>query len=211
MHFCQGMSNFQPKEEEEDEENLSAIGFMFDASHEKFSTAFDIGENVSIVVRNIGDCPGHKQSGQYLWPAAKGLSVYLFEQKYLVENESVVELGAGCGLAGLVAAKLGAKSVIFTDYDYGSLNLIDESMNLNDLKQNCSTIFLEWGNIANAKQIGDITLAIGSDLIYCKDVVVPLFTTIATFLSTAGSKFILATSFELGEVSVLLLTLYSMQ
>lgn len=196
------MSSFKPNEDEEDEENLSAIGFMFDASHAKYSTRFDIGENVSIVVRNIGDCPGHKQSGQYLWPAAKGLSLYLYEHKHLIENERVVELGAGCGLAGLVAGKLEATSIVFTDYDYGSLNLIDESVKLNDLTDKCSTLFLKWGNIADTKHITDVTIAIGSDLIYCKDVVVPLFTTISQFLSTAESKFILATSFELGEVSI---------
>jgi len=185
---------------EEDEENLSAIGFMFDASHEKFSTEFQISENLKIVVRNIGDCPGHKQSGQYLWPAANGLALYLDESKTVVLNSNVVELGAGCGLAGLVAAKLGADKVLFTDYDYGSLSLIEESISLNNVQPLCSTSFLEWGKTDSLSTLA-VTLVIGSDLIYCKDVVTPLFTTVSLFKE---AQFVLATSFALGDVSITL-------
>lgn len=43
----------------------------------------------------------------------------------------VLEVGAGCGLAGFLAARLGAKTVVFTDYLPGLLRNLDESVALN--------------------------------------------------------------------------------
>ena len=43
---------------------------------------------------------------------------------------NVLELGAGCGLAGITAAHLGASLVAFTDHDPGTLELIIQSLAL---------------------------------------------------------------------------------
>eukprot|EP01036_Dinobryon_divergens_P045029 gene45029-60118_t len=64
--------------------------------------------------------PGHIQSGQYLWPAAQSLSQYLIDNWLALESDVIIELGAGCGLTGLVASKLSNNAhIILTDYDYG--------------------------------------------------------------------------------------------
>lgn len=61
-----------------------------------------------------------QQSGHYVWPAAPALCSYLIHSWQLLPHGKVLELGAGCGLAGLVAAKLpGTTAVIFTDHDPG--------------------------------------------------------------------------------------------
>ena len=56
--------------------------------------------------------------GATVWDAGLVLSKY-FEanSKTLIENKSVLEIGSGTGLVGMVCAKLGAKSVLFTDKD----------------------------------------------------------------------------------------------
>jgi Lysine methyltransferase len=48
-------------------------------------------------------------------PTAMALTNYLIEQSQLVCDRNVVEVGAGIGLVGLIAASLGAQSVLLTD------------------------------------------------------------------------------------------------
>jgi len=50
-----------------------------------------------------------------LWPSAIGLAAYLLERPGMLKNKSVVEIGSGMGLSGMIASQLGAK-VILTDY-----------------------------------------------------------------------------------------------
>lgn len=55
--------------------------------------------------------------GHYLWNGGQILSTYLQHQaSRLVHDKTVLELGAGAGLPSLVAATLGARSVVVTDY-----------------------------------------------------------------------------------------------
>ena len=66
------------------------------------------------------DCDSTHQSGHYVWPAAPALAAYLFDQRLALPRGAVLELGAGCGLAGLVAAQLpGTTAIVFTDHDPG--------------------------------------------------------------------------------------------
>lgn len=58
----------------------------------------------------------HPLWGHYLWNAAPTLSTYLEEHPELVRGKYVLELGAAAGLPSIVAAKLGARGVVATDY-----------------------------------------------------------------------------------------------
>ena len=53
--------------------------------------------------------------GWMLWDASQFLVDYLTENPSVVENRTVIELGAGCGLCGLATAALGAAKVTLTD------------------------------------------------------------------------------------------------
>ncbi len=225
------MSALIENESDSDDEGLmSSVGFMFDNLHAKEIQQLFITSDLTIAIKTIGDQPGHKQSGQYLWPAAKSAAKYLVAEweNLPCSKDRVLELGAGCGLAGItVSTFAGVKQVVFTDYDMGTLSLIEDSVELNKAKmhedlQTIVTSYLEWGKV-NSSAItsptvrtfnSDISneyntfnhdtqfsLVIGTDLIYCKDVVIPLFTTVYHFLakSDSNSRFILATSFALGE------------
>lgn len=199
-----------------DESDLGAIGFMFDASHEKVVFDVNLNNGYQISLKTIGDTPGHKQSGQYLWPAAEIASNHFIANWPTLKSERVLELGAGCGLAGLLISQLpDVKEVVFTDYDYGTLTLIEESIQLNQVHNGDGNSihqivdFLEWGNFQfdPAKRTCEIPwmnekfkLIVGTDLIYSKDVVEPLFQTASYFLEQNG-KFVLTSSFPLGQVS----------
>ena len=189
----------------DNDDSLGAIGFMFDAIHEKIKKEIVFDNDITIVLNTIGDDPGHVQSGQYIWPASIASGQYYISIanniiKQQCNNDGcVLELGAGCGLAGLVMSKLDSiKTVIFTDYDHGTLKLLHENILINNSKNNNNVTtnsiqyiddnntitknfivdYLEWG-----KDIPQwnhyVNIIIGADLLYCSDVVEPLIKTIS--------------------------------
>ncbi|KAG8942767.1 nicotinamide n-methyltransferase [Tulasnella sp. 419] len=73
----------------------------------------------TITVRLVGN---HPLWGHYLWNAAKSFATYLdLHSNSLCKGKSVLELGAGGGLPGLVCALNGAQRVLLTDYPDHSL------------------------------------------------------------------------------------------
>jgi len=71
-----------------------------------------------INIRLVG---AHPLWGHYLWNAARSFASYLDVNPQLYRDRFVLELGAGGGLPGIVAAKNGAKKVLLTDYPDASL------------------------------------------------------------------------------------------
>ena len=60
--------------------------------------------------------------GWDIWEGATELLCeHVAENPRLVQGKRVLEIGAGVGVVGLVAAKCGAKSVVISDYDHGAL------------------------------------------------------------------------------------------
>ncbi|GAA5844050.1 hypothetical protein JCM11251_003010 [Rhodosporidiobolus azoricus] len=53
----------------------------------------------------------------HVWSSGLRIADTLAERSLIVEGEDVVELGAGAGIVGLMAARMGAKRVVLTDYD----------------------------------------------------------------------------------------------
>jgi len=120
-------------EDDDNELCLGAIGFMFDAQHARCTKHLYFDENIHLEIRLIGEDPGHVQSGQYLWPAAAFTAKYLIQHWNTLQATTVIELGAGVGVAGLVASKLsGCRKVVLTDYDPGAIQLLQENVALND-------------------------------------------------------------------------------
>ncbi|CAM9518575.1 unnamed protein product [Scytosiphon promiscuus] len=133
------------------------VGFMFDNALPKTRRSFQFGD-ISVAVRLVDDDPGAVQSGHYVWPAAPALSAYLVDrQSALPRASKCLELGAGCGLAGLVAAQLpSTRAVVFTDHDPGVLDLIRDSiaeqkqepeLGGTDAGAKCRCIQLSWGPV----------------------------------------------------------------
>jgi predicted nicotinamide N-methyase len=57
--------------------------------------------------------------GYELWAAAISLCKFLTVRPAVVNDKHVLELGAGVGLPGLLASKLGASRVMLTDHESG--------------------------------------------------------------------------------------------
>ncbi|BDA50707.1 probable protein N-terminal and lysine N-methyltransferase EFM7 at N-terminal half [Coccomyxa sp. Obi] len=69
--------------------------------------------------------------GARVWAVAHSLCSMLVQKPALVQKKTVLEIGAGTGLCGIVAAKLGAAQVTLTDYEGPVLRLLRESVAAN--------------------------------------------------------------------------------
>ncbi|EPS95315.1 hypothetical protein FOMPIDRAFT_1168809 [Fomitopsis schrenkii] len=66
-----------------------------------------------ISIRLVGS---HPLWGHHLWNASRSFATYLDKHPELYRDCAVLELGAGGGLPGIVAANNGARTVVLTDY-----------------------------------------------------------------------------------------------
>ncbi|OAE28366.1 hypothetical protein AXG93_2490s1570 [Marchantia polymorpha subsp. ruderalis] len=60
--------------------------------------------------------PDYDLTGQLVWPGAELLAEYLLQRRSQMKGLSVIELGAGLGLTGLLCARL-CEHVVITDYN----------------------------------------------------------------------------------------------
>lgn len=189
------------------DEDYSDIGFMFSSNHSRTEKIIEFSDARvgTIYLQLIGEDPGHVQSGQYLWPAAEAASLHLIDIWNSISRPfmKVVELGAGCGLTGIVASKLCNvdQHILFTDYDYGSLEIINNNAERNLIHGQYSVQNIKWGLEIDATMQNQFDIIIGSDLLYSVDIVMPLFQSVYDLMSTGNNNgiFILVSSFDVGQ------------
>ncbi len=95
-----------------------------------------------------------------IWPAAHGLSYYLWEKSGLGADETVMELGAGMGLPGIVCALKGA-DVTLSDFNPTALEMAAENARRNNLK--VALLQDDWRSF-QCRERFDLLLA--SDILY---------------------------------------------
>lgn len=98
-----------------------------------------------------------------LWPSALALSQLLWEGPSLA-GKSVLELGAGLGMPGVVAGLKGA-DVLQTDYIPEALAIAKQTAQMNDV-QGIRTAVADWRNFEINEGFDFI---IGSDIMYHPD------------------------------------------
>jgi len=102
--------------------------------------------------------------GAALWPSgqvlAQAVAAYA---KVMPKGASMLELGAGCGLATLVAAKLGMRALA-TDFRQLPLDLLSKAAHQQGLSSRVQTRVFDVANTSLALPPGDLVVA--SDLLY---------------------------------------------
>lgn len=101
-------------------------GSTFDCNHldsealcgsSAFDSEYSLSSDDTIRIRELPLADGvHASTGCQLWPASRALGHFLHRESSLIAGKSVIELGAGCGFAGIVAAKYASRCII-TDAD----------------------------------------------------------------------------------------------
>mmetsp|Transcript_65614 Transcript_65614/g.116474 ORF Transcript_65614/g.116474 Transcript_65614/m.116474 type:complete len:352 (-) Transcript_65614:191-1246(-) len=147
----------------------------FEAEDSVFDLRVDLDGLGHINIRELPLADGvHASTGCQLWPASVALGRVLLSRPWLIHRKSVIELGAGCGFAGVAAARL-AHKVLITDCDAETVA---------NLHHNVARNWKFWHEVGATKQISTATLdwrdllkhgwpanrrmdvVIGSDIIY---------------------------------------------
>lgn len=95
-----------------------------------------------------------------IWPAAIGLSRWLWHRDE-IKGRRIMELGAGLGLAGIVAAIKGG-NVLQTDYIDEAMRIARQSAQLNGIT-NIEQVTADWRDFTITEKFDYI---IGSDFLY---------------------------------------------
>nr|CCA16209.1 conserved hypothetical protein [Albugo laibachii Nc14] len=129
-----------------------------------------------------------QSTGLTLWPAGDILCDFLYANQALIRNQSVVELGSGLGLCGILAAHF-ADRVVMTDGDDETLPILEENCKINQISRyECKKLL--WG--VSLDQWNDkFQVVLGADIVYDKDCLDALIQTATHLLSEEGI-FILA-------------------
>ena len=96
-----------------------------------------------------------------LWPSAVGLATHLMKYPTLVDDRTVLEIGGGLGLPGLIAASLGAMATE-TDYLQDAVDFARKNAEINDIK-NIHFKTFDWRKAEGSERF-DVLLA--SDVAY---------------------------------------------
>jgi predicted nicotinamide N-methyase len=131
-------------------------------------------------------------TGQIVWSVSVLLAQYVAfagRGAALAAGE-VLELGAGCGLAGLAAAALGARGVVLTDNEPEVLALLARSA---ARYPSARVLELSWGDAASHAALAAacggrqrFSLVLGADVIFWSHAVPLLFDTVRRVLAPRG-------------------------
>jgi len=171
---------------------VQQIQEKFDIKEKEDAFEYSFGEGeaeVQVLLHGLKKELGQTLSstGLTMWRAAEELARLVFEQKEMFEDCSVLELGAGLGLCGILAAKVGRpKKVVLTDGCPETCERLRQNIEANGPYEQQGGQALQpeveqlwWGQhqeFCDKNPLGfDIILA--ADVIYEDEAVVPLITT----------------------------------
>jgi 16S rRNA G966 N2-methylase RsmD len=185
------------KSDDDEEQYYGGFDLFADKNSEStfpFEMALAGGDNKTLKLKLEGftlDSDESAQStGVTLWNAAPRLARYLCSEEKvaeeLIRGKSVLELGAGLGLCGMVAHHLGAKTVVLTDADTITLQQMRTNLEKNCGDDNDNNFIscrqLIWNNRSQMEDCGNFDTVLGADVIYTVESLDPLFDTVAFFL-----------------------------
>ncbi|KAM3857205.1 protein N-lysine methyltransferase METTL21A [Diretmus argenteus] len=123
-----------------------------------------------------------------VWDAAVVMCMYLELGQVELKGKTVIELGAGTGLVGIVAALLGA-TVTITDRE-PALEFLAANVKANlpaDRQGSVVVSELAWGEGLERYPAGGFDLVLGADIVYLEDTFVPLLRTMEHLCSDASA------------------------
>ena len=164
-----------------------------------------VGGGLSLKLQHHADplrreSDGVEVTGSALWDAGLALGVHLRKlRRKLVNPESgarlaVLEIGAGCGTAGLALA-LGADEVdvVLTDNQPEVLSLLEANVRLNRLQDRASVQELDWNNappLDIVRRTWDVIIA--ADIVYGLPSFGPLLQLLETLCHSPHTRILIA-------------------
>jgi len=136
----------------DDDEVMDAISAIISACSGPMASGGKVSDfkygNASVRIREgaLGDGLGAK-----VWTVAHMLCRVLAEHPDVVQGHTVLEIGAGCGVCGIVAAKLGALRVDLTDVEGPVLRNLRDCVHLNSAGGKSSIMAVDEGHTPNGQ------------------------------------------------------------
>ncbi|KAJ2690481.1 hypothetical protein IWW39_000728 [Coemansia spiralis] len=142
-------------------------------------------------------------TGLQTWEASLRLADFFVEHPDIVRGQKVVELGAGCGLAGFACAAVGAAHVLSTDCSTAVLKLLEanrlkmrlhvagllrKAPNMVDpaFKDNVQVAELDWEHTDECAKLSDSAdVVIGADITYDPTIVPVLVGALKEMVATS--------------------------
>ena len=108
-------------------------------------------------------------------------------RKYVTENDTILDVGCGSGILGMIALKFGAKYSVGTDLDPCAIDATHENMEVNGLTKEQYEVMI--GNIIDDKEVQDKVGYEKYDIVVANilaDVLVPLTPVIVNQMKQGG-------------------------
>ena len=198
--FALDQGYIQNENEEEGHLNLrqtvqDAITAVQSSREEEF--VYTYGDDIKLILSGVRRDLGQTLSstGFTLWRAADTLADYIYLHKDDFHSKSVLELGAGLGLCGLLMANF-CSTIIMTDGCPETIELLQQNVKRNHQKGDLECRLLQWTIEVEGQDplLGEtFDLVMGSDIVYEEDCVKSLFQTSVRYMKkNKSSRFILA-------------------
>jgi len=153
---------------------------------------------IDVVLRGVRRDLGQTltSTGLTLWSGADRLAEFVFAHRgeYLA-GKSVVELGCGLGLVGILASKCGADPVVLTDGDASTVERLEDNVALNcpnTVGVHC--LQLDWSDRPSIEAIvtshGRFDNVLAADVCYSDEAISPLFDAAARLIHPQGVLFL---------------------
>lgn len=120
-----------------------------------------------------------------IWPAAVVLASFVAKRGGGVGR--VLELGAGLGVPGLLAARCGRK-VVLSDLEPDALEFARAAVEINELEDRVEVLTLDWRDPPD--ELGEFDTVLGSEILYHPPLYPTLVALLDRILAPSGTVFI---------------------
>lgn len=184
MEMENGASAAAEIEVEEEEDDTVCLDESFFINDDYQLTTFKFGSQVLQLLCLQSASTDFDLTGQLVWPGAMLLNNYLSENPEVLRGRSVIELGSGVGVTGILSSRF-CNEVVLTDHNEEVLKILKKNIELHSSSVNSNGYAgltaekLEWGNPDHLNQILEshsegFDLVLGAD-IYIRIVVFSSF------------------------------------
>ncbi|EOY32857.1 Methyltransferase family protein isoform 6 [Theobroma cacao] len=139
------------RQEEEEEEDIVCLDEAFFINDNYHLTTYTFGSHVLQLFCLQSASTDFDLTGQLVWPGAMLLNDYLSKNAEMLQGCSMIELGSGVGITGMLCSRF-CHQILLTDHNDEVLKILRRNIELNTSSENpscCAALEaekLEWGN-----------------------------------------------------------------
>ncbi|KAK6936928.1 Lysine methyltransferase, partial [Dillenia turbinata] len=155
---------------EREEDEIVCLDETFFINDDYKLTKFSFGSHVLELFCLQSACTDFDLTGQLVWPGATLLTDFLSKNEDMLKGCSVIELGSGVGVTGILCSKF-CHQVVLTDHNEEILKRNIELHGSSNSATSCEVVAekLEWGNALQISKIlqrysGGFDLVLGADI-----------------------------------------------